>query len=890
MIHHLRALAARFRGLFGDRMSDREINDEIEEHLRLLTERYVRQGMTKAEAASAARRQFGNVALLKEASREMRGIKFIETIFQDLRYGLWMLRRNPGFTFVAVLTLALGIGANTAIFSVVNAVLLRPLPYKDSEQLVVVAESWPARNLPQLGVDPDTFVDWQEQNHVFADMAAFADGQAVLTGDGEPEEVVSQSVTHNLFALLSAGAALGRTFIPDDGKLDRLQVVPRVVLISHSLWQRRFGGDPSVIGRKLRMSLVFPGEATIVGVMPPDFQWRVKVGKPADLWTPLVPTRGHSVWQGRFLTAIARLKPGVSVMQAQAEMSTIAARIAKQYPNYHAELSATVVPLHEQLYGDLRLALLVLFGAVAFVLLIACANVANLLLSRAAARGKEIALRSALGASRLRIIGQLLTESLLLTGLGGAAGLALAIWGVKLLISMSPPNLLTPESVRISAPLLIFTLGVSLATSLFIGLVPVYGSLRLNLHDAIKESSRSVADSRRNGGLRRLLVITEIALALVLLIGAGLLINSLVRLQAVDPGFNPRNVLTLRVSRNWQYSEQQRIEFFKQAVARLQTLPGVKAAGAITDLPFASPAGGSRFYIEGRPRPPAGQDLITKVCVTDANYFDAMQIPLRRGRLFTAGEATEARGLVLINEALARRYFPNEDPIGKHLSIQFRPPTRNPPVMIIGIVGDVKQITLDGAAEPTVYWPHSELALPSMTLVVRTSDGVLNMAAAVRQVIRSLDPQQPVAELRTMESLLAGSMSRAQFNAVLLAVFALVALILALIGIYGVMAYAVRQRTQEIGIRIALGAQASNVLKLVITEGMTLALIGVVIGLIMSLVLTRLMKTLLFSISATDLMTFALIIASLTAIVLLACYIPARRATRVDPLLVLRCE
>jgi predicted permease len=868
------------------RKAEREMDAEMRFHLEMETAENIRRGMNEEEARLAALRSFGGVEQQKEAYRDARRLRWAEELWQDLRYGARMLMKQPGFTFIAVLSLALGIGANTAIFSVVNEVLLRPLPYRDAEQLVLVSESWPARNLPQMGVDPDTFVDWQEQNRVFADMAAFAGGRAVLTGDGEPEEVASQAVTHNLFKLLGVGAALGRGFTADDVKPDQ----PGVVLISHSLWQRRFGSDPAVIGRRLKITLGLPGEATIVGVMPIGFQWRVKAGESAELWTTFAPTGGHSVWQGRYLNAIARLKPGVSLARARAEMATIEARIAQQYPNYHAELTASVVPLREQLYGGLRLTLLVLFGAVAFILLIVCANVANLLLARAAARGKEIALRSALGASRLRIVRQLLTESLLLALLGGIAGLLLAFWGANLLVSLSPPDLLTLQSMRINAPVLIFTLSISLATSLFIGIVPASASSRVNLHDALKESSRSVADSRHNRRLRGLFVIAEIALALVLLAGAGLLINSFVRLHAVDPGFNPENVLTMGVSRNWQYPERQRIDFVKQAVERLQSLPGVKAAGAVTALPFAGPAVGVRFNIEDRPKPPAGQDLLTKLCVTDAHYFRVLQIPLRRGRLYTEREATEAHGVVLINEALARKYFPNENPIGKQVTVHSRPPSRNPPVEIIGIVGDVKQETLDGAAEPTFYWPHSELALPSLTLVLRTAGDPLNVAAAARGVIRSLDPEQPVAEVRTMESLLSESMGRARFNTVLLTVFAVVALILASIGIYGVMAYSVTQRTQEIGIRMALGAQAGDVLKIVIIQGMTLALIGIAIGLLAAFALTRWMETLLFGVRPADPLTFTVIATVLTMVALVACCIPAQRATKVDPMVALRSE
>jgi len=531
-----------------------------------------------------------------------------------------------------------------------------------------------------------------------------------------------------------------------------------------------------------------------------------------------------------------------------------------------------------------------LFGVVGCVLLVACANVANLLLARAAGRGKEIALRAALGACRFRILRQLLTESLMLAVSGGSAGLLLANWGIDLLVSLSPPYLLGLQSVQINTPVLIFTLAISLAISFFIGLAPAYELSRLDLHEALKECGRGVANSRNNKRLRGLFVIGEVALAFALLVGAGLLMNSFAHLQSVDPGFNPQNLLTMGVSRNWQHTEKQRIEFFKQAVERLQTLPGVTAAGAISTLPLSGLPGGVRFFIEGRPKPPQGQDMLTRVLVTDANYFRTMQIPLRHGRLYTEQESVEARGLVLINEALARKYFPKEDPLGKQVTIQSRPSSRNPPVEIVGIVGDVKLENLEEAPEPTVYWPHSELPLPGMTLVLRTSGDPLNMIAAAREAIYSLDPDQPIADLNTMNSWLARSMGRARFITVLLTVFACVALILASVGIYGVMEYVVMQRTQEIGIRIALGAQSKDVLKIIIGEGMRLVMIGIAIGLLAAFALTRWMETLLFGVRPTDPLTFTVIAAVLALVALIACWMPARRAMKVDPLIALRCE
>jgi putative ABC transport system permease protein len=587
----------------------------------------------------------------------------MHTLWQDLRYGARMLAKSPGFTLVAIITLALGIGATTAIFSVVNAVLLRALLYKDADKLVIVWES--RRDENQNVVNPANFMDWREQNSVFTEIAAFADNNAVIVGDGEPEEVPGQLATPNLFSLLGVEAILGRTFSPDDGKPDQ----PRVVVLGYGLWQRRFGGDPAIIGRKLNINRV---EATVIGVMPAGFKWHIKKGsltaKVAELWSPWVITNEMRVRRGRYMTAVARIKPEVTLEQAQAEMKTISARL-NQY-DFNANWSVNVVPLRQQFTGEIRLALLVLMGAVGFVLLIACANVANLLLARASARQKEIAVRAALGAGRGRIVRQLLTESVLLAALGGAAGLLLAWWGTDVLMSFSPRELTDLPQVKISAPVLGFTLAVSLLTGIIFGLAPAFEAIRFNLHESLKEG-KTIGGGTRGHRLRSAFVVAEVALALVLLAGAGLLLRSFARLQAVNPGFNAKNVLTMRMSlpgRKYD-TDRKRIDFFRQAVAGIKALPGVEDAGATNFLPFAGPHAGTLVEIEGRPALPPGQGLGTGVCVTDINYFQAMQIPLKRGRLFTEQEAAEMRGVVVINEAFARKHFPNEDPLGKRVTI-----------------------------------------------------------------------------------------------------------------------------------------------------------------------------------------------------------------------------
>jgi putative ABC transport system permease protein len=810
----------------------------------------------------------------------------MQTFWHDLRYGLRMLVKNPSFTAIAVLTLALGIGANTAIFSVVNSVLLGPLPYSDPDRLAIVWESSP-RNDRNVA-NPANFMDWKEQNSVFSDMAAFADSRTVLVGEGEPEEIPMQFATPNLFSVLGANALLGRTWAPGDGEPNQ----PAAVVISYGLWQRRFGGDPGIIGRKVNLNYQ---DTTVVGVMPAGFKWFIKKGsltaKEAELWTPFRITTENRVRRGRFMTVVARLKPGVTAEQAHAEMTTIGGRLEQQFHDFNADWGVNVVPLRTQLTGDIRTPLLVLLGAVGFVLLIACANVANLLLARAASRQREIAIRAALGARRWRVIRQLLTEGLPLAMLGGSLGLLLAWWGTTLLTSLSPPELADLSSVKINLTVLGFTLVVSVLTGMIFSLAPSLQSTRFNLNDSLKEGVKGGSGGGPNTNrLRSLFVVAEVALALVLLVGAGLLIRSFQRLQSVDPGFAAENLLTMRVVLPGRKYDQDGkiISFFQQAVERIKALPGVESAGAINFLPFAGPPAGTDFVIDGLPAPAPGSEPVTQVCVTDARFFNTMQIPLKRGRLFSNDEATQPRSVVVVNEALVRRYFPNEDPLGKRIKIFMK--EENTFSEIIGVVADSKHKSLEGVVEPMSYWPHPELAYPFMTLVIRSSGDAAQLGNAARGVIQSLDKDQPVSDVRTMASLLDKSIARASFSTMLLTVFAAVALVLAAVGIYGVISYGVSQRGHEIGVRMALGAQTADVLKLILRYGMTLVVIGLVIGLVAAFALTRVMATLLFGVTPTDVLTFASVSALLLVVALLACYIPARRATKVNPLTSLRYE
>jgi len=813
----------------------------------------------------------------------------MNTFLTDLRFGVRMLLKSPTVTIVAIVALTLGIGANTAIFSVVHAVLLRTFPYSNPEQLVLVWEKRQGGRTDQNVINLANYADWKAQNTVFSDMAVFFDRSLNLSGNGEPEEVPVQYATPNLLSVLGTNPILGRGFVEDDGR-DGL-VKPNAVVISYGLWQRRFGGDRQIVGRQITLN---NQPATVIGVMPADFGWHIQRGtdasKPADIWIPFQVTNDLLVRRGRFASCVARMKPGVTIDQARSDMQTISARLSQQYPDFLSTWSTNVVPLRTQFTGEIRRPLLIVLGAVGFVLLIACANVANLLLARASARRKEIALRAGLGASRWRIARQLLTESVLLSLIGGTLGVLVAYWGTKGLVALSPPALMDLKRISVNLPVLGFTLGLSVLTGIIFGLVPALEATRFDLQDALKEGGKNVGGSARTGYLRNAFVVTQVALALVLLVGAGLLVKSLERLQSVDPGFNADRVLTVPVSLPLgKYdTDQKRIEFFQQAMTQIKSLPAVQSVGEINVPPFTGLNIGTSVAIAGDPELPPAQELKTGVSVTDANYFQTMGIPLLRGRLYTQQETVEMRHVVVVNEAFVKKNLAGREPLGQRLIIWMKP--QNDPCEIIGVVADNKQLALDQTVDPMVFWPHAELAFGGMTMVVRTTGDPSALAPPVRGVIRNLDPQQPVGEITTMESLLSVSVARQRFSASLLTVFSILALVMAAVGIYGVMSYTVLQRTHEIGVRMALGAQRGDVLKLVLRTGVVLGVVGVVVGLVASFALTRLIATLLFEVTATDKATFAIVAVVLFVVTLLACYVPARRATRVDPLKALRYE
>jgi putative ABC transport system permease protein len=866
---------------------EREMEEEMRFHLEMQIEQNLEAGMAPGEARFAARRQFGNQTWLKEVSREMWSLKFIETLIQDLRYGARTLMKNPGFAAVAALTLALGIGANTAIFSVVNAVLLRPLQYSDPDRLVQVWQNFPQSGANQVTVSAPEFLDYKDQNRVFERMAAFRPQGFTLTGGAEPELIIGGRVSADLFPLLGVTPALGRALLPEEDQPGS----QRAVILSHGLWQRRFGSDMTLIGK----SLTLDGESfTVVGVMPPGFQFPPQAQN--ELWANVPFDANDLTRRGwRPLGVIARLKSGVNLDQANAELRAIAGR----FPVSGPVPSAYAVSLQEQVVGRVRRALLVMFGAVSFVLLIACANVANLLLSQAAARQREMAIRAAVGASRSRLIRQSFVESLPLALLGGGAGLLLAVGIVKLLVSASPDNLPRAHEIGVDLRTLGFTLSVSLLTGVVSSLAPALQFSKLGLNESLKEGGRGTSVSFRRFSLRSVLLVSEVALSLTLLIGAGLMINSFTRLLQVDPGFDPRGVQTMQIALpQSKYAEiQQRAFFFEQALERIRRLPGVQSAGMTSALPLTfNPDFG--FTIEGRTPSAPGDTPQTRWRAISHDYLRTMGIALRRGRYFTGQDHENAPGVALINETMARRFWPDEDPLGKR--IKLGGPQRPYPWMeIVGIVGGVKHDGLDAPVGPEMYMPYAQtpfsqmpagLRFPPMFLAARSGLDHASLAAAMRAEIKALDKDLPVINIRTLDQLLADSISQHRFYLTLLAFFAAVALILAAVGLYGVVSYTVRQRTHEIGVRMAFGARAVDVLRLIIRYAMKLTLIGALIGLAGALALTRLMKTLLFEVSATDPLTFAGVSALLAAVALLACYVPARRATKVDPLVALRVE
>ena len=810
----------------------------------------------------------------------------METLLKDIRYGVRGLVKRPGFTVIALITLALGIGANTAIFSVVNAVLLRPLQFKDPEQLVIVWEDASFAGFPRNTPAPANYIDWKTQNQSFSDMAASAEVSFNITGDGEPERVTASAITSNFFPLFGVQPLLGRNFLIEEDRPG----ANKVVVLSYDLWQSRYGGDRQILNRDIQLN----GEKhVVVGVMPASFQF---IEKEVRLWVPIAMDQEDMANRGgHYLQVVARLKPGVVMPQAQADMDAVMARIAKDYPaeTMEGKLGAVVMPLRDQLVGETRSSLIVLLVAVAFVLLIACANVAGLLLARAVARRREVALRVALGASRTRVVRQLLTESLLLATVAGVLGSVLAYWSFTFLQGLVPAEMAQLTSLKLDTRILVFTLVISIVTGIIFGLIPALQSANVDLNDALKQSSTRMTST---GRLRSTMIVFEVALSLVLLVGAGLLIQTLFELFRQYAVLEPEKILTVRtVLPREKYREpQQRNNFYQQVLDRVENLPGVVSAGYSTSVPLSWKGGTSGFYPEGLRDPIPGMAYDSNHRQVSANYLQAMNIPLREGRYFTAGDNEQSMPVAIINETMARQYWPGENPLNRRFKIGAPDNNERPWTTIVGIVADVRQMGLDEPVKAEMYLPHRQIThnpwfIPR-DLAIRTSGDTTSLVGSVRQAIRQVDPDQPVSNIATMAELLGEEAAQRRMGMIMLTAFAALALLLASLGIYGVLAYFVTQHTNEIGVRLALGATPRNILFLVLRKGMALTMLGVGIGLGASFALTRLMSSLLFGVKAADPLTFVAVPLVLGAVAFVACAIPARRATKVDPMVALRYE
>jgi len=810
----------------------------------------------------------------------------METLIKDIRYGIRGLRKRPGFTFVAVLTLALGIGANTAIFSVVNAVLLKPLAFKDPDRLVIVWEDAAFAGFPRNTPAPANYYDWKSQNRSFEDMAATASASFNLTGDGDPERVAAHRVSANFFPLLGVQPLLGRPFLQEEDR----DGGNKVALLSYQLWQTRYGGAADVVNRNIQMN----GEKyTVVGVMPAGFQF---LDKEVRLWVPMALEQEQQVNRGaHYLNVVARLKPDVSVTQAQADMSALMTNMAHDHPNemFDGKLGAVVLSLREQLVGDSRRPLLVLLVAVAFVLLIACANVAGLLLARAVSRRREIALRVALGASRSRVVRQLLTESLLLATAGGVLGAVLAWWSFGFLQKLVPEALTISTNLHLDLKVLLFAFLISLTTGVVFGLVPALQSAKVDLNETLKQSSSRTTST---GRLRSSMIVFEVALSIVLLVGAGLLIQTLFHLFNQYSEMQPDRLLTMRtvLPRDTKYKEPaKRTAFYQQVLERVEHLPGVVSAGYSTSVPLGWKGGTSGFYPEGVKDPVPGMTYDANHRQVSSDYLQAMKIPLRQGRYLTRQDNEQSLPVVVVNETMARQYWPGQSAVGRRFKLG-DPNEDLPWVEIVGVVGDVRQMGLDEAVKAEMYLPYQQVEqqpwfIPR-DLAIRTSGETSSLVGAVRQVIREIDPDQPISNVATMSDLLGEEAGQRRVGMIMLAAFSVLALLLASIGIYGVLAYFVTQHTNEIGVRLALGATPRNILLMIVKRGMGLTLLGISIGLAASFALTRLMTSLLFEVKAVDPLTFLFVPLLLAVAALLACSIPARRAMKVDPLVALRYE
>ncbi|MPZ21718.1 MAG: FtsX-like permease family protein [Luteitalea sp.] len=862
---------------------EQDLDDEVRFHLAQEAQLRIERGVPPEEARTSARRDFGNIPLVTEATRDMWGWTWLERIAQDVRFAGRMLARSPAFTVVALCTLALGIGATTAIFTVVNSVLLRALSFPEPDRLVMVWEQSPSGNTTNV-VQTQNFLDWRTRNRAFEAIAAFRQLPANVMFGGEAEQVLSLTVTAEFFSVLDVPPMLGRPILSGEGRPGG----QGTVVLSHTFWQRWFGGNPTIIGRSISVN---GRPLEIVGVMPAGFSFP---GVRAELFSPLVIDPVTAPQDGRNFSTVARLRRGVGVQAAQADMDGIAAQTARERPQMNARWGANVVPLRDEAVGQIRPALLVLFGAVGCVLLIACANVANLLLMRATARARELTIRLALGAGRWRLAHQLVVESVLLAGLGGALGLLLALFGVPILVSLFPETFPLPraDEIRVDGWVLGFTTCVSMGAGILFGVLPGFLARRNDPMRVLHGSGRAVVGS--GAKVRALLVTGEVALALMLVVGTGLMVRSLTHLYAVDPGFRPEHVLTLRMlllpSKYLDVSR--RAAFVEQVLERVREIPGVTAAGSVHFLPLSGSESGTGVYRADRPAPAPGAGSSASVSVITPGYFPALGIPVIAGRDIDQRDRMDALRVAIVNQAFAREFFPNDEPLGKRLKVWWSS-TRGddiPEFEIVGLAGNVRHEGMHKGANPTVFLVHGQEPNLFASLVVRTAGEPLTVAAAVRKAIRSIDPEQGVSDVQTMESVLADSVARPRLQAILFGLFGALALVMACVGLYGLISYSVQQRVREMGVRLALGAAPSSILRLVVGEGLRLTVVGLVVGLVAALMLTRYLATLLYGVTPTDPGVFVAVGALLLTVAITACYLPARRATRIDPARVLRDE
>ena len=886
----LRQILIRLQETFGKRRREGVLDEELQTHLALLIERNIARGMSAEEARRTAKISLGSAIQIRESVRDDRGLPLLETLWQDVRYALRILRKSPAFTAVAVLTLALGIGANTAIFSVVDAVLLKPLPYANPNQLVRISLDQPKQDLTGGGFSYPYFSACRKQTDVFSQMAGNVFHQLTLTGAGEPTEVDTSIVTPEVFSMLQAKPLIGRTFISKDGE----QGAAPVVVVSENLWRSRFGADPNLLGRSITLD---KRAFTVIGVMPAGFHFPTRMTDPDEVWIPLVQDPLFGPWMnrqgGHWLRVTARLKAGVSIAQAQAALAPISARLSKEDPADNSGWTMRVEPLQTAVVGDSRTPLLILLGAVALVLLIACANLANLLLSRATSRAKELAVRMALGASRVRIARQLLTESVLLGLLGGIAGILLAYWGVSALLALIPGGLPRADTIHVDGWVLLFALALSLAAGLFFGLAPALLAGGSAFQSTLKESSMRSGESAARRRARGFLVSAQVSLALILLVGAGLLLRSFEALSSVNPGFDSRHVVMANIALpRFQYAQPAQWEAFgRESLDKIQSLPGMSDSALAVPVPMVDGFINLAFGVAGAPPLPPGVFRLADYASVSPNYFHVMQIPLLRGRLFSAQDSLSAPRVAIISEALARQYFPNEDPLGQTMKFGF-PPDGAIPRQIVGIVGDVRDVAFNKKPGPMMYAPFAQAPFWGEDVVVRSSLSTSAVAAGIRQATHAIDKDLPVTNILSLPDALTADPSVAQprFRAFLLGLFSGIALLLAAVGIFGVISYSVARRTHELGIRLALGAQPNAILGMVLRETLALVLIGIAVGLPCAFAASQLVTHLLFSVKSYDPITLILVPLVLLAVGALAGCIPARRAMRVDPMIALRYE